>query len=315
MKTFFFQHTLQLQGLVVLRIAVSTLLGLQMLLLWSDIPMLFGKDALADPLLIQLRQDGYGPTLHSICAYLSRWNIAESSTLIVSNVLYVLSCLLLAVGYRTRLMAFVVLCFHQLYFLADSSWAYGFDYIAVSALFYIAWVGNISYRSQRSAPWWKKGVLRTFQLHIVLIYSVGGLSKLLSSDWRSGEALWKAVQQSYPGSWLQLSDFIHYESAIWLLMSWPVIFIELLFVFVFCSRSVRTVLVSSAVAMHVIIAISLGLYSFSILMVSLVLCAFYFPYIRQIRPFHTHRLDPTSANSKSFATVWSIQRKEAPIDQ
>jgi len=69
---------------------------------------------------------------------------------------------------------------------------------------------------------------------------------------------------------------------LWAALGWVVVVLELSYAVLVWWRPARPWILRATVAMHVGIALCLGLYAFSALMILLNLTAFYFPYARSL---------------------------------
>jgi hypothetical protein len=122
--------------------------------------------------------------------------------------------------------------------------------------------------------------LRLMQVHFCFIYMASGLSKLQGPTWWSGTAVhWTLA--NYEFSPLRLKVFrdaltwLCEHSALWeLFITGSTIFtlvLEISFPFLVWSRRLRPLMVAGAFALHFGIAVSMGLVTFSLFMIALVL--------------------------------------------
>lgn len=243
-----------------LRIGVCTTLLVGMLLLWADFPMLYGTDRFVDASLLTLKQDfpavSFGPWVQQAV-----WAA------------YAVSCLAALIGYWRRVALAVLLLLHQLIFTGHTLFAYGFDYLAASALWY-ALLAPASLTSP-----WHSPLLRIMQLHLCAVYAVGGLNKAFGSGWWDGTALWKALMQpGYPAS-IPVSILEQLPQPCWVVGGWLVIALELAYPIFIWQSAMRRLVLWSIIGLHLGIALLMGLHLFSALMIVLNLAAFYYPYL------------------------------------
>jgi hypothetical protein len=123
-------------------------------------------------------------------------------------------------------------------------------------------------------------VLRLFQIHFCLIYAASGLSKLQGSSWWNGSALWYTVVNPAfaPVGWARYLDLISFLTAHrWL---WEIVFegltfstlaLEISFPLLVWSRSWRWLMIAAAVLLHTGIGLTMGLATFGLLMLSMLL--------------------------------------------
>jgi hypothetical protein len=123
-------------------------------------------------------------------------------------------------------------------------------------------------------------MLRLMQIHFCIIYLASGTSKLQGMAWWNGTALWNVVA-NYEFAPLHLavySDFIHFLSQhrwLWeILLEGGVVFtllLELGFPFLVWNRRLRPYMVAGAVLLHTGIGVIMGLGTFSLCMLCLLL--------------------------------------------
>jgi Vitamin K-dependent gamma-carboxylase len=122
--------------------------------------------------------------------------------------------------------------------------------------------------------------LRLMQVHVCIIYFVSGLSKLQGDMWWSGTAVW-ATMANYEFSPIRYGLYVDFlkvlvksrlvwETVITGLTLGTLAF-EISFPFLVWSRSLRWTMVLAAVALHTGIAFFMGLVTFSLMMLTLVL--------------------------------------------
>ena len=299
MNRFFFSTPFSPDWLPLLRCGTGILLLLTGVQLWADFDILYGSQRIIDHRL--LRIDGRYPEGGLI---FQRGHLA----------VYIACAALLAWGRWARLWA-VLLCLlhHQLYF-GQPAFSYGFDFIAASALFYCVWfpVSNPGSR-------WATPCLRVLQLHLCALYFFGGLDKVLGSTWHNGEALWKALQlPDLAGAWRPDIAWLGQYPLLVAALGWLVVLLELAYPVCIWLRHTRQLWVWGTVGMHVGIALFMGLYHFSAMMVILNLCAFYLPYRKSARseqivhPYHHPAPSARQRPDPSEAAHGAIPNTNAP---
>ncbi len=194
--------------------------------------------------------------------------------------LYVASLLGLLVGWQSRVAAIAAGLLHQTLLNTGFFSTYGVDLFVHITLFYCAWmpVGadlSLDRRAGRASPRpsWLAGIsLRTLQLHLCVVYATAGLSKLGGRDWRDGQAIWESLMQpqfaQFDLSWLSAAP------GVLVLLGWTVVASEILYPVLVWPRRTRAVALGAIVGMHAGIAVFLGLWMFSAVMILLNLCAF-----------------------------------------
>ncbi len=103
---------------------------------------------------------------------------------------------------------------------------------------------------------------RLIQVHYAIIYFAAGTSKMLGEAWWNGEAVWMALAnaeyQSIDMTWLA-----HYPQVIQILTHLTVLF-EISFVFLIWNNQLRPMLLAVGVAMHMGIALCMGMPTFGL---------------------------------------------------
>lgn len=275
----FFQHSsVSNSWLTALRVGTGVFLALGMLAIWPDLPMLYGAEGLVPLDLLAMQRGRIGFTVHDWAAYLERTlSLSYDLCLQLLATVYVLLATLLACRWGTRWVAGTLLILHAGWFTIQPNWSYGYDYVAASALFY-CFIFPIN-RSSVGVSATSTPYLRILQLHLCIIYFFGGLGKLLGPSWRNGEAIWKALSQPYhieQHDWLQFASGFPFA---FVLAGLLVVLLELLYPIAMWVPGIRTGWLWSMVAMHLGIALLMGLYLFSAWMILLNLVAFHYPFV------------------------------------
>ncbi len=121
--------------------------------------------------------------------------------------------------------------------------------------------------------------LRLLQVHACVIYAASGLSKLQGGMWWSGTATWgtMANYEFAPMRFQMYMDMLNFLAAhrwLWeIVMTGGTYFtlaFEISFAFLVWNRNLRWTMIACAVALHLGIAICMGLVTFSIMMLILV---------------------------------------------
>ncbi len=205
---------------------------------------------------------------------------------------YIVLCILLTAGLFTRLTALLLCLLHQVLFMANPAFSYGFDFVAASAIFYCVCFPVGHYRSVDALLFGKRGCLwatpclRVLQLHLCFIYFFGGLDKLIGPTWHNGEALWKALHlPDLSGALRPDITVLGRHPQVIAALGWFVVILELAYPLCIWLRRIRPLWLCGIVGMHAGIALFMGLYHFSAIMVLLNVVAFHLPYRKAPLPF------------------------------
>jgi hypothetical protein len=122
--------------------------------------------------------------------------------------------------------------------------------------------------------------LRLIQVHFAFIYLASGISKLQGVSWWNGTAIWQTISnyeftpERFPG-YTALLRWLTEDRLVWeLFHSGGTLFtllLEISFLFLIWYRGWRVVLVIGAIMLHTGISLTMGLHSFSVLMILMVL--------------------------------------------
>lgn len=290
-------------GLQLLPRGIGILLWIEMLQLWPDLSLLYGPHSIYDTELLRYWHSGSGWNWEEL------FRSAHPLWIHVTATLYSISCLCLFFGRWIPYSSLLLLLIHHGLFMADLRWAYGADYLAQTGLLFSLLFGH---RPQTDSlhKWQQKG-LYFWQAQLVLVYFFGGLGKALGPTWWNGEAIWKAVQQPFPGNLLDIP--LHWGSwpMCWVIIGISVVLLELGYALAWLGTTYRRIIFITTIAMHVGIALTIGLYHFSALMIWYNLCAWYYSYRTQTSyPIHNAPLGHAAPDAASTVKTAPVQYKE-----
>jgi hypothetical protein len=220
------------------------------------------------------------PRISWLADALAPWGVREDSCVRTVFLLYVagLGCLL--VGWRTRLAAVVAWLPHLAMNVSGNACVYGVDEFANIALFYCIWMpvgqaasaDRLAGRVPGHPSVGARLSLRVLQLHLCVVYLASGLEKAAGAQWWNGEAIWRAVMRPDLGQF----DFSWLAAVPWVarLACWGTLLVEVGYAFLVWPRRTRRPWALATVGLHASIAVTLGLWSFSAVMIVLNLSAF-----------------------------------------
>jgi len=214
--------------------------------------------------------------LPSIAAAAHLLGLTEVVAVRLAFAAYVIALHLLLVGVWTRGAAIASFVLFLMLKRAGAASAYGAFEFAHIALFYCAVApvgGAFSLQRPRRPP--SPGArlgLRVLQLHLCVVYLSSGITKALGEQWWNGEAMWRALMR--PGHvWIDFSWVASFPLAA-KIACWATLLCEIGYAAFVWIRPVRPFWISAVVALHVGIAVALGLVFFSTVMIVLNLSAF-----------------------------------------
>jgi predicted DCC family thiol-disulfide oxidoreductase YuxK len=218
------------------------------------------------------------PHLSTLALALAPLGVTSGGTLLLFLAVHVAGSIALALGWHTRASAFVAWITHLALISTGSAYIYGLGKILVIALFYcmVMPVGrewSLDARRRGAGGEGRDATLSVLvlRIHMCIIYAAAGLSKAVGEQWWSGDAVWRA---------LSLPQFSMYDTTglaayPWILVAAGAgsVIIQSLYPILVWTRF-RFAIVVLAELMHLGIAIFLGLWLFSALMLLLNAAAF-----------------------------------------
>jgi hypothetical protein len=269
--------------LAVLRIGIGTFVLLQGLLLFSELPDLYGPHGMLQPSVTGRLNEPHTPQLHWITEPLSHLGVAPMWTITLLHIAELITACGLILGWRTRLCALSTWLIHLLFISSNDATVYGAVEFVNIALFYLVWFPSNGWMSMdlmagraSAVPTWESRLgLRVIQLHMIVVYVSSGLHKAQGEQWWNGEAIWRAVMRTDLG----LLDFQWLASVPWLAvaLAWGTLVLEVGYgLFVLHPRT-RRLAVWGIISLHVGIACSLSLFFFSSVMIMLNVAAWLVP--------------------------------------
>jgi hypothetical protein len=245
-------------------------------LVWlsSDLLALHGSQGIIPWELTNLLRDPWVPGLPTLAKAFLPLGISAHTAIIFLLSVYAGSLLSLALGFHTRLSAFLAWGLHLSLVTSGFASFYGVDQIANTFLFYLllfpsgrAW--TFESRREETIP---VGCLRVMQLHLCVIYLAAGLEKAAGRQWWTGEAIWQAVTQpvfsTFDLSWLARYSFIA------MLAGWGTLAVEIGYVFLIWPRRTRKAWGIATIGLHLSMGLFMGLVFFASVMILLTGCLF-----------------------------------------
>ncbi|WP_437293169.1 HTTM domain-containing protein [Sorangium sp. So ce426] len=202
----------------------------------------------------------------------SQRGVDARAAVTTTGAIYVLSLVALLLGWRTRTAALAAWLAHLALMTIASTATYGADYMANVFLFYLVWMPSgaalsldrrLGRTSSEPTVVARLG-LRVVQLHLCTVYLTSGLGKASGASWWNGEAIWRALMLP---EYRQL-DFSWLARHAWLaaFLGWAVLAIEVGYAFLIWPRRTRLLWVIATAALHIGIAVFMGLLVFGALM-------------------------------------------------
>ena len=283
-ERFFFERDNRSEFLVFFRVAAGIVILMHFLSTIADFDRLFSSHSIVPQDIMTALSPDWLLTFPKIVQFFETFGIAEPTTIIIVQCLFIACCLCIIVGFFSRISALLLLILQISLTKGSSFFIYGVDFFTSMSLFYLILFPGDNYFSLRNyfakRPRRETNfmpVKRMFQLHICIAYFFSGFDKLLGFTWRDGEAIWKAINLPYANRDFYF-DFTWMAQFPWLLIffGWATIITEMCYPLFIWIKSTRKIWLFFTIMMHVGIALALNLYYFSAIMIVWNVANFYF---------------------------------------
>lgn len=257
-------------GMYLLPKGIGLLLSLEMTRLWPDLELLYSHHLLSESHIQQ---------------YQLSWSIfiIDTNLIYVFASLYILSGLFMCFHQYTFLPTLSLFILHYSFFVGNSEWSYGVDYLAQTGLFFSLMFGSRPKCLQKSLGLKNLGTT-FFRLQLTFVYFFAGLGKAFGETWWNGEAVWKAIQQPIGASYISVPLSAYRYEYLWVLLGIITILLELCYPLVYIKKTFRPLIINGIILMHIAIALSMGLLHFALLMIWYNLCAWDHPLLNIAKP-------------------------------
>jgi len=243
------------------RIAAGTVMFFSALLRTGDLEFFFSKNGMM-PLaaLPEVMSDRFRVSLFTL--------IPGMTAIWVGHIVLLAAFILLVSGVFPRAMAAIALVLHLSFIHRNISIAYGVDVITSYYLFYLCFA---DYRAVDIPMDVRKAIgsvaFRMSQIQLCLIYAFAGLDKVRGMSWWRGDAVW-LVFGNHQRAVVDMTWMGHFPAAVafvtYLTLFWEVYFPAL----VWFKPVGRRLSLGVGVVVHTGIALCMGLFCFSSLMMS-----------------------------------------------
>ena len=266
-------------ALAALRVGVAGVMLAKALVEWDSFERIYGGAPLAPWALSELTLPPGAPRTSVVADLFARHGVSHGALASCLWAAYVGGLSLLLPGLFTRPAAAVACVAHLLLHNGGSLAAYGVDSLANVGLFYCAVlpVGGAASLDRRlglrpPADPATVGIgLLVLRVHLCLAYGSSGFAKASGDGWWSGDALWRAVMQpqfaQFDLGWLARVPWMAQAAGL------ATVAIECGYPFFVWQPSARRLWLALVVGMHLGIAVAMGLWFFSGVMIALNLAA------------------------------------------
>ena len=264
----------------VLRIGLAAVLLLQAATLAGGLLEMYGSRGIMQWLVSQATVPEGVPHLRWVVDALAPLGVSEDACIRGTFLVYLASLVGLLTGWHTRTMAILAWLTHLAFTMGGNLTTYGVDSFANIALFYCVWMpvgawaaADVQAGRASAAPSAAARLgLRVLQIHLCVVYTSSGIAKAMGDQWRDGEAIWRALMRKDLGQF----DVTWMADVPWLpfLICWSTLVLEIGYGFFVWPRYTRMLWALSTVGLHAGIAVTMGLWSFSAVMIVLTTAAF-----------------------------------------
>ena len=221
------------------------------------------------------------PRLSTVAAFFALFGLSSQQTVTLVMAIHLIAAAGLLVGLMTRTCAFAAWITHLVLIGTGVAFTYGLGKLLVIALFYclVMPVGrewSVDHQRRPAGAAAAAGEdaslsVLVLRLHLCIIYAAAGISKSMGEQWWSGDAIWRALalpqlQQFDPSPLLQYPFLLQAVSV-------GAMVVQLLYPILVWTR-LRFAIVVATELLHLGIAVFLGLWLFSGIMIVLNAAAF-----------------------------------------
>lgn len=261
------------RALAYFRVAVTLVLLWQAAELAADALSLFGRHGFVQWEIAEAVAPRWSPSLGRIANLLASFGISSDVVVQVVFVTYVAALCAVCAGMWLPASAPLAWLSHMTLTATGSLAAYGLQSFATIALFYIVVVSLVALTTNIERRRFRRTViLRLLQLHLSVAYFASGIEKASGVQWWNGEAIWRAVMQPQ-FSQFDAGRFAQF-GAVFVLGGWTTLLIEIGYPFGVWFHRTRRLWCAATILLHFLIAVCLGLWLFSAMMVVLTMTMF-----------------------------------------
>lgn len=244
------------------------------------------------------------PTMSRIAELLNPQLVSDNMIMYTTLFLYVVCLAGLVSGLRSNLMAFFAWLLHLTINNTANMYGYGVETFIHVSLFYLIFMpssyhwtlfGKKDEATNQEARIYANVWLIILQIHLCIVYINAGLAKIDGEDWTSGEAFWRSVAQPSYGQynmfWMAHLPWISIVS------TYLVLLLEVAYPVFIWFRFSRLCWLIGTIMLHIGIALFMGLYAFSAIMIVLNITAFGWKYVEEFTRYLAGRFSRSNDNN------------------
>lgn len=226
------------------------------------------------------------PNMARIANLLNADLISDNMVMYTMLSLYIIFLTGLILGVKPKVMAMGAWLLHLTVNNTANMYGYGVETFIHVSLFYLIFMPSschwtIAGRKQETTEtgMYANIWLMILQVHLCIVYINAGVSKMHGDDWIYGEAFWRSVAQPSYGQF----NMFWMAHVPWLsiISTYLVLLLEAAYPIFIWFRFSRIYWLIGTILMHVGIALFMGLYGFSAIMIVLNITAFGWNYVEE----------------------------------
>lgn len=254
----------EISFLMFFRMAIASIALIEIASLYTDLPSFFSESGTLIPQELMYLESGDFRYLHPFYSFLET-NELTSLFYKISVPLYIIALLFLLFGMLTRYAAGIALILQLVIFRSFSPFNYGYDFFLTMSLFYCL-VFPVGKFFSMDAKIFKHSqevnfnYRRVLQLHLAIAYFFSGIAKGLDIGWWNGNSVWKAIASVD-------NTFYSFSPLLLAIVGVGTVLLEFSYPFLVYKKSTRKYTIAAIILMHTSIAVMMGLYAFSAIMI------------------------------------------------
>lgn len=222
----------------------------------------------------------YVPRLGWLVDLGKQFGVGEETVLAISWLALLCAAICLLFGFCCRASAITTWFLYVCSIKSGNLFSYGVDTFTTIGLFYLMLapfpdrlaLDRRLWKSQLRDPEFYGFFQRVLQLHLCVIYFFGGLTKALGAGWWTGESLWRALTR--PPFNIMPEHIIMSGRAVLPIAGIAVLVLEAGYPVFIWMKKTRRIWLIVIICMHIAIGLTMGLYLFTLIMITLNLAAF-----------------------------------------
>jgi hypothetical protein len=224
-------------------------------------------------------ESSFIPRLGWLMEFAKKLALPESAALWLVWSCLLIAALFLFLGLFSRATAIITWLIHLCVIKSIGYLSYGMDNLTTIGLFYLMIAPlpdslslDSMVRSRSANPELISFFRRVLQVHVCLIYFFGGLAKLAGVGWWNGTSLWRALTVP-PFHFVDPELVLRYQPFL-PAAGLVICLLEFCYPFFIWKRRTRSFWLILVCLMHLMIALTMGMFLFSFIMIVLNLAAF-----------------------------------------